>query len=180
MPPWTPPMRDSQHLIGSLIPEPVAKVISEEERLDRISYAAELSEKAQTASDPVLKRSYSAIAKATLAAEPRAQTEARSRELLARAAAAPNPAHAEALRRQERQLRERNPVAPRRAKVAKGKKGGSGDDEEQVLVYTADGRPWGTVPRSKMNMITVAGMERGAEVAKSARPGKDRRTRGSR
>lgn len=73
-------MREAQ-LLAATVPADIRARLSDAELAARCSEAARLSVAAQTAQDPVLKQAYDRLAKATVAALPAAEVQARHREL---------------------------------------------------------------------------------------------------
>lgn len=155
-----PPPRPSQaeraaQLLLHAIPADIRKSLDSTELNDRVREMIRLSAQAQ---DPALaaplRQAAKMRARAVAEAQPRAITERQHRELIAKAAAAPSTAQADAIRRQARELiEERHPVAPRvvataavakaaadrvarRAAAAKQK----GKPGKPVRVYGAGGR----------------------------------------
>jgi hypothetical protein len=122
--------RKTARLLASLVPDAVAKSISNAEFNDRIVEAARLSRQAvDPALSPSLRQAAKNRAQAVLRAQPRAVTEGEHKALIAKAAAVRNPAQANAIRRQaERLIEADHPPAPRRwspsAVIAKAKADG--------------------------------------------------------
>jgi hypothetical protein len=164
----TKSIEQHHRLVANLVPVDILKQIDQGELLDRVTYAEELSRKAQSAADVTLRRGYAKLAQAVLRAQPRALTERQGATLIAKAAGVPNTSQADAIRRQEQELRERHPVAPRRedaAAVVKAK----ADDAQMVVCYDAAGNAFGVCDAADIQAVGTA-----ADVAK-ARLGKARR-----
>lgn len=155
----TKAIQQEHRLVANLIPADVLAAIGQDELYDRLIHAKGLVRKAQAATDPTLRRGYTAVAKAVLAAQPRAATERQVTERISKAAGLGNTAQADALRRQAQELLERHPPAPRRADhpavaVAKAK---ADPVKGLVLIYDAAGNPVGLCDPEKIQ--TVSGPE---------------------
>jgi len=156
------PIHHYARLLLANVPDEIRKSISSEELNDRLVEAARASAQA---TDPALSADVRKMARrrglAVLRAQPRDVTERQHRELIAKAAAAQNPFHADAIRRAaERLIEEEHPVAPRRgAAVAKAGKAGK---EPPVPVFDADGNLVGVVEADEIMPVAGAGKKTGA------------------
>jgi hypothetical protein len=145
MPAQPPP--DPRHLARlytAMIPDEVAKSISNAEYNDRLVEAARLSAQASDpALSPDLRQAAKIRAQAVLRAQPRQATEQQHAAMIAKAAATRSPLQAEAIRRHaERLIEQEHPIAPRRgAAVRKAKAAGGGN--APVVLFDADGRVLG-------------------------------------
>ncbi len=165
----TKAVQQAHRFTAALIPADVMKAISQAELLDRLEHAELLSRKARNASDRVLGRGYSAVAKAALTAQPRAVTERQVAELTVRAAATPNSSQADAIRRQAQRLLEEHPPAPRRADsvaVAKAK-AAAGDGDDLMVCYDQNGTAYGVIKRSDLQPVRTEAADVAAGVAKA-------------
>ncbi|MEU9406201.1 hypothetical protein AB0E08_10910 [Streptomyces sp. NPDC048281] len=99
--------------IADWIPAQVLERIDQAEVLDRLDEAVDLIRKAERAT-PDLSQGYRDRVRLVLAAEPRDDVEREATEWLAKADAAHTPSHASGLRAQAKQVRDKNPSAPRR------------------------------------------------------------------
>ena len=169
----TKAIAEHHRFTAQLVPEQVRKGLDQEEFLDRIVHAEDLSRRAGSATDPVLRRGYATVAKAVLAARPRADVEREVAALHARAAGMPAASSsAEALRRKAESLLAEHPPAPRRGEVAAqavAKAVAAGGGDELTPLYDATGRLVGVCPASKIMPVGDI-----SDVAK-ARAGKVRR-----
>lgn len=165
----------NHRLVADLVPVDIRKAIGQDELLDRIVHAEELSARSRAASDVTLRKGYASLARAVLRAQPRALTERRSAELVAKAAGLGGTRQADALRRQAQELLELHPPAPRRADavaVAKAAK------PEQVAIYDQAGNLVGLVDEAEIIRVrNPAGPDDDASVAK-ARAARRPRIRG--
>ena len=104
---------------ASLIPVPILKSLPQDELLDRLAHAEDLTARAR---DPELAEAYAVLAKAMLTAQPRDAVAKEIARRYLRASREPDRAKADAIRRGAIRLIERNPPAPERADVAKARK----------------------------------------------------------
>jgi hypothetical protein len=157
------------HLAARLIPADVLASLPQAELHDRVQHAEALARRAQAATDPVLRRGYAAVAKAVLAARPRAEVEREAAQLRVRAAAMPHSQRAAELRARAERLIEDNPPAPRRAEtaavaIAKAKAG----DARMVAVFNQAGELIGVCDPAEIQ--PVAGSSGGPVPVGKARP----------
>ena len=167
----TKQLRQAHGLAADLIPAEVLKSIDDGELWDRLVHVAELTKRARNATDPTLRRGYSAVAKATLTARPRAEVARQHAELVAKAAGCQNGAQADAIRRQAERLLEEHPPSPRRGEsvaVAKAKANAGDSDGDSLLVcFDENGRPFGVCHPDALRPVS-----RPADLAKVAKAGK--------
>jgi hypothetical protein len=132
-----------------LIPARILKAIDQDELLDRLSHARDLTTRTR---DPQLRGSYALLAKAMLAAQPRGTTEKEAAQRHALARRTQDPRRAAALRSEAARILERNPTAPRRADVAKAR--AANVREPGLLgVWTAKGALVGVIDRSDVHPV---------------------------
>ncbi len=159
-------IRDQHGFNADIVPPDVLAKIDQAELLDRLVHAGDLIRKSSTTGDRTLRRGYADLARAVLAAQPRAAVRQRVSDLVAKAEAMPGGAQADALRRQARDFQEQNPAAPQRdasvaiakavvAADAKAKASGLDDDEPLQILYDAAGRPFGVCPVSAIQPVTT-------------------------
>lgn len=163
-------VQEAHRFTAALIPADVIKAIPQDELLDRLVYAEDLARRAANAQDATIRKGYSAIAKAVLAAPPRAQVAAEVAELHARAAGlGPYDHRAADLRRQAEHLIEQNPPAPRREDVVPVAKARAGRPAATV-VYDAAGHVLGLCDQARIRPLP-AGKVRVPTQAPGRRPG---------
>ncbi len=151
----------AQHrLMANLLPPSTLAKISQSELEDRLAHVAELTVKADRATDHVVAGCYRSVAKAALAARPRDEVEQEVRALRARAELL-GPGHGDIHLRRADELLTQNPVAPRRTSVRKAQAGTS-----LVPVYDCNGKLTGVVDEAELIPVTDAEI-----VAKAARRG---------
>jgi hypothetical protein len=158
---------------ADLIPAHILKSIPQDELLDRLSYADDLITRP---CDPQLKEGYALLRKAVLTAQPRETTERAVTELHVLAGRTRDARRAGEMRDAAARLMEQNPIAPRRADVAKSRAAGGTAAEParhrvakaalQVAVYNDRGRVAGLVDRARIvQRVAKAGTAKPAQVA---------------
>jgi len=170
-------VRNTFGVMADLVPAEIRKQISQDEFVDRLSYARELSTRSQHAIDPVARRSYATRARAAIEAPPRDEIQYEYASRIAKAAGLPPGSQQAAVIKADAQAYlDAHPVAPRRngsaAIIAKAKaeRPDFGDDELMVC-YDQQGRPFGVCRVADLTPVVTDP----AAVRKAAAAGKARR-----
>lgn len=170
MPAQPPP--DPHHLarlFAAMVPDEIAKSISNAEYNDRLVEVARLSAQASDpALSPDLRQAAKIRAQAVLRAQPRQATEQQHAAMIAKAAATRSPLQAEAIRRHaERLIEQEHPIAPRRGAAVRKAKAVAEDD--LTAVFDQDGNLVGVVPADAIQPVGGAGAKDAAAAAEVAK-----------